>query len=136
MKSPPCSITPMHELAICESVLRQVLAVAASQNVRSVARITLRIGPLAGVEPDLVRLAFPIVAAGTACADATLDIEVAPVEVRCQVCDATSCVRPNRLLCATCGTWRVRLISGDEMLLASIEVMDAPRTSHKEHIDV
>lgn len=136
MKSPSRSITPMHELAICESVLRQVLAVAASQYVQSVARITLRIGPLAGVEPDLVRLAFPIVAAGTVCADALLEIEVAPVEVRCQVCDATSSVRPNRLSCATCGTWRVNLVSGDEMLLASIELVDAPRTSQMETIDV
>ena len=126
----------MHELAICESLLRQVLAIAASKNVQNVARITLRIGPLAGVEPDLVRLAFPIVAAGTACAGASLDIEVAPVEVRCQVCDATSSVRPNRLLCATCGTWRVTLVSGDEMLLASIELAGPRRTSQMERTNV
>jgi len=126
----------MDELAICESVLRQALAVAASQSVQRVARIALRIGPLAGVEPDLVRLAFPIVAVGTVCADAVLEIEVAPVEVRCRVCDATSAARPNRRLCATCGTWRVKLVSGDDLLLARIESNAAPRTSEMESVDM
>jgi hydrogenase nickel incorporation protein HypA/HybF len=126
----------MHELAICESVLQQVLAVASSRNLPHVARITLRIGPLAGVEPDLVRLAFPIVAAGTTCADASLEIEIAPVEVRCRLCDAKSGVPPNRLLCATCGTWRVKVVSGDEMLLSSVELTDAPSTNQARFSDV
>jgi hydrogenase nickel incorporation protein HypA/HybF len=125
----------MHELAICESVLRQVLAVASSRNLRHVAWIKLRIGPLAGVEPDLVRLAFPIVAAGTTCAHAALEIELAPVEVRCQICDSTSDVPPNRLLCATCGTWRVKVVSGDEMLLAQVG-FDEPVMDRKEYRDV
>ncbi|MEJ1975499.1 MAG: hypothetical protein WDN49_04855 [Acetobacteraceae bacterium] len=40
-------------------MLQQVLAVASSQGAGNVGRITLRIGPLAGVEPDLLRRAFP-----------------------------------------------------------------------------
>ena len=126
----------MHELAICESVLRRGLAVAASQSIHNVARIALRIGPLAGVEPDLVRLAFPIVAAGTACATAALDIEIAPIEVRCQICDSTSSVRPSRRLCATCGTWRVNLVSGEEILSGGTDMMDAPLGRQMERIDV
>ncbi len=116
----------MHELAICQSVLRQVLAVAASHNARHIGRITLRIGPLAGVEPDLLRSAFPLVAAGTSCEGAMIEIEATPVEVRCRICAAISNARPNRLLCESCGTWRVTLVSGDEMLLARIEMLDAP----------
>lgn len=115
----------MHELAICQSILRQVLVVAASHSARRIGRITLRIGPLAGVEPDLLRSAFPLVVAGTSCEGAMIEIETTSVEVRCRNCDAISNARPNRLLCGRCGTWQVTLASGDEMLLARIELLDA-----------
>ena len=49
-------------------------------------------------------------------------IEPAPVRVRCTQCGAESPARPNRLLCASCGDYRTRLISGDEMLLANLEL--------------
>ncbi len=126
----------MHELAICQSVLAQVLAIAASHDGRTVGRITLRIGPLAGVEPDLLCAAFPIVAAGTRCDGAVLEIEGIDVQVRCRGCGALSSVRPNRLLCAECGGWQVTLLSGDEMLLASVDLLDAPRPKQKERADV
>jgi hydrogenase nickel incorporation protein HypA/HybF len=114
----------MHELAICRSVLRQVLAVAAERNACQVGRITLQIGPLSGVEPGLVRQAFPLVAAGTPCENATLEIESLSVQVRCRICGATCDVPPNRLLCAQCSAWRVDLITGDELLLARVELLD------------
>jgi hydrogenase nickel incorporation protein HypA/HybF len=126
----------MHELAICRSMLQQVLAIAASNDMPAVGRITLRIGPLAGVEPGLLRAAFPIVAAGTPCEGATIEIESMAVRVLCRHCGSTSIVRPNCLLCASCGDWQVALLSGDEMLLASIESMDPPFSKQKERADV
>jgi hydrogenase nickel incorporation protein HypA/HybF len=50
------------------------------------------------------------------------------VRVRCTRCEAESEVPPNRLLCGSCGDYRTRLVGGDEMLLASLEldVEDAP----------
>ena len=113
----------MHELAICEAVLQQVLDLDPPPNATAIGRITLRIGPLAGVEPDLLRLAFPLVAAGTSCADAVLEIQPIAVEIWCRFCGETSRARPNRLLCAACGTWRVSLVSGDELLLAHVEFL-------------
>jgi hydrogenase nickel incorporation protein HypA/HybF len=123
----------VHELAICQAVVRQVLAVAAS---RPVGRITLRIGPLSGVEPDLLRHAFPLVAAGTSCESAVIAFELTPVEVCCQVCGATSPAPVNRLLCAACGAWRVTIARGDEMLLVSVDVLDAALSETKDLVDV
>jgi len=115
----------MHELAICESVLRQVLALDAVHKASRVERIYLTVGPLAGVEPHLLVSAFPLVAAGTLCEQAELEIETAAVSVTCTICGASSGAQPNRLLCAACGTWRVALTSGDEMLLRSVEFFEA-----------
>jgi len=82
----------------------------------------LRIGPLSGIEAPLLMSAYPLAAAGTIAEQAVLDIETAPVRVSCDVCGAESEVPPNRLLCGQCGGFNTRLVSGDEMLLARLEM--------------
>jgi hydrogenase nickel incorporation protein HypA/HybF len=115
----------MHELAICQALLRQVLEVAEERGTQRIGRIKLRIGPLSGIEPELLKTAFPLVAAGTPGEDANIEIDDIPVRVRCQNCGSTSQALTNRLLCRDCGSWRVKLISGYEMLLVSVEFLDA-----------
>jgi hydrogenase nickel incorporation protein HypA/HybF len=116
----------MHELSFCEAVLRQVLGLVPPPDAPVIGRITLRIGPLAGVEPDLLRFAFPLVAAGTSCESAMIEIETTAVAIHCRICGERSLVRANRLLCGACGTWRVNCVSGDEMLLAHVEFLSPP----------
>ncbi len=122
MRLPSPWIALMHELSICESVLKQMVAIAGSGNASGVLSITLRVGPLSGVEPELLRAAFPLVAHGTPCEATRIEIETIPVLVQCKNCLAMSEVPPNRLVCASCGTWRVAVRSGDEMLLARVEL--------------
>jgi hydrogenase nickel incorporation protein HypA/HybF len=112
----------MHELAVCQALLDQVEQIGAREQAACITSITLRIGPLAGVEPELLIDAFPIAAAGTIAEGALLSIEHLPVRVRCTSCHAESDATPNRLLCASCGDFRTQLISGDELLLASMEL--------------
>jgi len=115
----------MHELAICQAILAQALGVAETHRASRVKRITLRIGPLAGVEPSLLGAAFPLVAAGTSCEAARLRIETVAVRVECQLCGTESEVSPNRLLCRACGSWRVALLEGDEMRIESMELFES-----------
>ena len=112
----------MHELSVCQSLLEQVERVAADHGAERVERIRVRIGPLSGVEADLLRSAYPLAAAGTIAEGAELDIEPAPVLVHCVSCGAETEATPNRLLCGACGDWHTRLVSGDELLLASLEL--------------
>jgi len=122
----------MHELAICQSILAQAilaqaLTVAEFHKSREIGKIRLRIGPLAGVEPDLLKFAFPNVAAGTLGARAELTIETSGVSVECRICGVVSEVPPNRLLCVACGAWRVAVLRGDEMSLDGVELIE-PRS--------
>ena len=113
----------MHELAICQSIISQVETLAQQHQAKQVVEITLKIGLLAGVEGELLKQAFPLAAAGTCAENAELKIESIPVKVKCSQCYAESEVVPNRLLCQSCGDWRTKVISGDEMLLARIEFL-------------
>ncbi len=112
----------MHELSVCQGMLNQVAAIAAERQALGVSSITVRIGPLSGVEPDLLQHAFPIACAGTVAAEARLVIERLPIRVRCEQCGAETDATPNRLLCGACGDWHTQLISGDELILASVEL--------------
>jgi hydrogenase nickel incorporation protein HypA/HybF len=113
----------MHELSVCLALMQQVERIAREHAATRVERIRLRIGPLSGVEAELLRQAFPLASDATVAAGAELVIEPAAVVVQCANCEAQSEVPPNRLLCLSCGDFRTRLVSGDEMLLESLELV-------------
>ena len=112
----------MHELAVCQGLMGQIEQIARRENAERITRILLSIGPLSGVEATLLRDAFPIAAAGSLAEDADLVIAEQAVRVKCLSCGVESEASANRLLCAACGDYRTRLISGDEMLLMSVEL--------------
>ena len=114
----------MHELSVCTALLEQVESIAKQHRAARVEKIVLRIGPLSGIEVPLLEHAYPLAATGTVAADAQLVVEPLPVKVKCSQCGAESEVKPNRLLCAACGDFRTNLVSGDEMLLASLELIE------------
>ncbi len=112
----------MHELSVCQGLLSQVDEIARREHAQHVDLIRLRIGPLSGVEPELLQQAFGIARAGTIAAEAVLDIQTLPVRIRCTRCGTETEASPNRLLCGQCGDYRTQLLSGDELLLASVEL--------------
>jgi hydrogenase nickel incorporation protein HypA/HybF len=63
-----------------------------------------------------------VAAAGSVAEDAELILEHMPVKVRCRSCGDESEAVPNRLVCGHCGDYHTDLISGDEMLLARLEL--------------
>ena len=120
----------MHELSVCQALVQQLEDVSAANGRGRVELVRLRIGPLSGVEAQLLRHAFPIASAGTIADRAELAIETAPIIVECKDCGARSAAAPNRMLCGPCHSFRVRMISGDEMLLESVELAAADAAAH------
>jgi len=127
----------VHELAVAQALVEQVEAVIAqhgasrnhevsSSDAWQASLIRVRIGPLAGVVPALLASAFPLAAAGSRAEHAELDFVNAPIKVRCQTCGAETEAAMNRLICGACGDWHTQLISGDELLLESVELETSP----------
>lgn len=116
----------MHELSVCQSIIDQVSNIAEKQHAQRVEKIHVQIGPLAGVEPDLLQAAFPMARANTAAAGAELVISSLPVVVLCPECGFESQVTVNNMVCSCCGNWRTQLVSGDELILQRVEL-------HTEH---
>ncbi len=112
----------MHELAVCQGLLREVARVARAHGSRRVAAVRVAVGPLSGVEAPLLERAFSIARAGTLAEGARLDVEATDIVVRCGSCGSQSRATINRLVCGVCGGWQVTLVSGDELLLKSLEL--------------
>jgi hydrogenase nickel incorporation protein HypA/HybF len=112
----------MHELAICQALMGQLNTIAEREHAERILSLELRIGPLSGVVPELLSQAFPIASAGSLAAGAELNIRQLPIRLSCADCGAETEASTNRLLCGACGGYHTRLLSGDEMLLASVEL--------------
>ena len=120
---------PVHELSVCQSILSQIESIATQHDARAVRVVHVQIGPLSGVEAPLLKNAWTIARSGTIAEDAALEIEEMPITIRCSQCGEESEASANRMVCNHCGEWRTQLISGNEMLLRSIEL-------DKENTDV
>jgi hydrogenase nickel incorporation protein HypA/HybF len=112
----------MHELAVCQALIEQVQHVAAEHGAEHVCEIVVTIGPLSGVEPELLQQAYTIARSGTVADSAALVMEIAALRVHCADCNKESDVNPTRMICKHCGNWRTTLVSGDELLLARVEL--------------
>jgi len=104
-------------------LIEQVEAIARERQAVRVLHIRIGVGPLSGVEPQLLEHAFYIARADTIAADAQLDITALPIRVRCRQCSQLSDAQPAKLICGHCGDWHTQLISGDELLLSQVELV-------------
>lgn len=111
----------MHELSVCQALIAQVENVAREQGRRNVLSVRVKIGPLSGVEPQLLEQAYATACLGTLAESACLLIDLSPVRIQCETCGAESDAQPNHLLCARCGDFHTRLVSGDELMLMGVE---------------
>ena len=116
----------MHELAVCQALMEQVEAIAMERGANSVTCVTVGVGPLSGVEPQLLANAYTVASAGSVAESSELNIEHLPIKVHCNSCGKESDARPNKLICAHCGDWRTTLVSGDELMLLSVELETEP----------
>lgn len=111
----------MHEVGIAASVLDAVrTAVAARPGARATG-VGLRIGELAGVDPESLRFGFDALVRDTDLHDLRLDVEYV---ARLQLCTCGHSFAADRqtLECPLCGSLAGRCIAGDELDIAWIEV--------------
>ena len=116
------AVNDMHELSICQALIKQVEDIAQQRHAQIVSLIVIGVGPLSGVEAQLLKNAYPIASAGTVAEHAELTINVLPLKVKCNQCGCESEATPNKLICRHCGNWQTQLLSGDELMLLSVEL--------------
>lgn len=109
----------MHELSITQSVVDAVLERTEG---RRVTAVRLQVGALSGVVADAMRFCFELVTAGTSLESAELEIDEVKGMAKCNACGDQFTLSDLILLCP-CGSADVRVESGRELSITSVEVV-------------
>jgi len=111
----------MHEVAIAEALVEQVLRVAGENRLRRVAAINLRIGKLQAVVPEALLFALEVILEDTVAAGAAVNIEEVPCRVRCSSCGGEFETDEWSLFCPRCENGAVEVTAGRELIFDSLE---------------
>ncbi|MDO8843142.1 hydrogenase maturation nickel metallochaperone HypA [Methylicorpusculum sp.] len=115
----------MHELSLCDDLIRQVQSLADQHHAQNIGQVTVSLGALSGVEPVLLVQAFEILKVGTAASNARLMINDVPVRIKCDDCGIEADADPNKLICPSCKSLDTQLLSGSEFILSQVELFVA-----------
>lgn len=115
----------MHELALGQAIADTVTRRADGRDVR---QVTVRIGHLRQVVPDALQFAWEMLTEGSDLAGCRLAIEHVPAVIVCRACGDTRTLDLPILMCSTCETTDVELVSGEEFLIATMDVAEPDRT--------
>jgi hydrogenase nickel incorporation protein HypA/HybF len=115
----------MHEVGIAASVLDAVRAEVALRPGTRAVGVGLKIGELAGVDPDSLRFGFDALVQGSDLDPLRLEVEYLPRVQQCLDCAEEFTADRYTLECPKCTSLRGRCVSGDELDIAWIEVEEA-----------
>jgi hydrogenase nickel incorporation protein HypA/HybF len=109
----------MHEMSIAMSVIEAVVDKARQEGGGKVTGIELVVGRLAGVQTESLRFCFDAATRDTLAEGAELVIEEREGRGRCEACGSEFPVTSFYAKCPSCGQFRVRIESGEELLVRS-----------------
>ena len=115
----------MHELSIAESILEAVRNERARLNAARVTKVGVRIGELAGVDPEALSFGFEVLVKDTDLEPLALAIECVARRHECRKCRRIFSVQDYRAVCPACGSTDTRCVGGDELELAYLEVEES-----------
>ncbi|MGB8473894.1 MAG: hydrogenase maturation nickel metallochaperone HypA [Candidatus Acidiferrum sp.] len=117
----------MHEMGIASSVLDAVRAETRRFPDGHVFKVVVRIGELAGVDPDAMSFCFEALVRETELEPLALEIEYCPRRHQCRAC-GQAYVAPNEdASCPKCSATEAQFLGGDELEIAYLEVEDGAR---------
>ncbi len=112
----------MHELPVTESILEIALRHGNQAGAKQITNLYLVIGQLASIVDDSVQFYWDIVSKDTPAEGAQLHFRRIPAEMECQDCHQRYALNEDELGCPACGSVRIKVVSGEEFYLESIEV--------------
>ena len=116
----------MHEMSIANSILDSVRTEALRFPDKHIAKVGVRVGALAGVDPDSLRFCFEVLVKDSDLKPLELDLDYRPRRHECQLCGKSFDAAYEDTACPSCGMAESTFLSGDELELAYLEVEDAP----------
>jgi hydrogenase nickel incorporation protein HypA/HybF len=114
----------VHEYSLVEALVRRVEEEAHRRGALTIHSLSVRVGELSGVDPDLFRTAYETFRAGTLCAQAPVRLTRVAATWSCPRCKA-AIPRGAVLRCKACGI-PAQLDQGSDALILDEIDMEVP----------
>ena len=111
----------MHELGICDAILKTVDGIVREEELTCVHKVTLEVGMLSGAMPNFLMDCWEAVIDGTPYADTKLAIETINGIVRCEDCGHEFSADLEKLWCPKCAGRRLTPLTGTDLTIKEIE---------------
>lgn len=113
----------MHELGICDALLKMVDGIAKEEELEGIKKITVEVGTLSGVVPHFLSDCWVAVSDGTPYENTEFVVEVLPGMAGCLDCGAEFVADLENLVCPECGGKKLNPLSGRDLTLKEIEAI-------------
>ncbi len=111
----------MHEWAIAESLVEQVVEIGRKEGLETVSKVSLKIGVLRQIVEETLRDAFRMTAEGVLAPPPTLEVTVEPLRLKCRRCGSEGDGEGFLFRCAQCGSGEVDILTGKELYIDYLE---------------
>ena len=112
----------MHELGICDALLKMVDKIAKDEQLEAIKKITVEVGTLSGVVPKYLEDCWVAVVDGTGYADTEFVVDVLVGKAKCLDCGKEFAADINdQLICPHCGGKKLTPLTGRDLTLKEIE---------------
>ena len=112
----------MHEISLLMPVINKISKLCEQNNWKRVLRVTLKVGHLRHIDPEVFAFAFSSATVGTTMEGAEISIIEMPIILKCRVCNKNDDTEDSKFVCPHCGSNKVDIISGTEFIIESIEI--------------
>lgn len=110
----------MHEYSIARSILETVAAVRAQRQLGPVAQVDVELGEFSGVEPVQLKSAYADLSPEILGNHSELRLLLVPLRGICQCCQHEFLIVNFQFRCPECDRSEVKILSGEELRIASI----------------
>ena len=111
----------MHELGLCDAMLKMVRDIAKKEELEGVRSITVEVGTLSGVVPRFLTDCWGAVTDGTEFMETKLFVETVDGIAQCFDCGREFTADPEKLICPACGSRKLTPLTGRNMTIKEIE---------------
>lgn len=112
----------MHELGICDAMLKMLRKIASEEQADSVESITVEVGTLSGVVPHFMTDCWEAVIDGTEFEGTVMYVETVEGRAQCLDCGEIFTADLDRLRCPSCDSAKLTPISGTELTIKEVVI--------------
>ena len=110
----------MHELSVATEIIKIVQNEIAERNIERISTVKLKIGAMAGIDPEALKFSFKAASAKTSLAGAILDIDWLVVKGKCKSCGKNFEIDDLVFMCPHCDSADITITQGEELNIAYI----------------